>query len=109
MLTFVNKKRPAQEAKSASSARRGQAISGQSGKISPILHLQRTISNHAVLQLLRDKTIQTKLQISQPGDEYEREADRVAEQVMRMPDAALAEPVTGDAPPTISRLQRKCD
>jgi hypothetical protein len=30
--------------------------------------------------------IQTKLAISQPGDEYEQEADRVAEQVMRMPD-----------------------
>jgi len=29
--------------------------------------------------------IQTKLAISQPGDKYEQEADRVAEQVMRMP------------------------
>jgi hypothetical protein len=109
MLTFVNKKKPTQEAKSASSARLGQAISGQSSKISPILHLLRTIGNQAALQLLRDRTIQAKLQISQAGDEYEREADRVAEQVMRMPDTALAEPVTGDAPPQISRLQRKCD
>jgi hypothetical protein len=30
--------------------------------------------------------IQTKLAINQPGDEYEQEADRVSEQVMRMPD-----------------------
>ncbi len=29
--------------------------------------------------------IQTKLAVSQPGDVYEQEADRVAEQVMRMP------------------------
>jgi hypothetical protein len=29
--------------------------------------------------------IQTKLKVSQPGDDYEQEADRVAEQVMRMP------------------------
>jgi hypothetical protein len=29
--------------------------------------------------------IQTKLAVSQPGDIYEREADRVAEEVMRMP------------------------
>lgn len=29
--------------------------------------------------------VQTKLAISQPGDEYEQEADRVAEQVMRLP------------------------
>jgi hypothetical protein len=30
-------------------------------------------------------TIQTKLAINQPGDEYEQEADRISEQVMRMP------------------------
>ena len=28
---------------------------------------------------------QAKLRINEPGDEYEQEADRVAEQVMRMP------------------------
>jgi hypothetical protein len=41
--------------------------------------------------------IQTKLAINQPGDEYEQEADRVAEQVMRMPD------------PVIQRKCAKCD
>lgn len=30
--------------------------------------------------------VQAKLTIGQPGDKYEQEADRVAEQVMRMPD-----------------------
>ena len=30
--------------------------------------------------------IPAKLKIGQPGDKYEREADRVAEQVMRMPE-----------------------
>lgn len=34
-------------------------------------------------------TIQTKLAINAPGDEYEQEADRVAEQVMRMPEPKL--------------------
>jgi outer membrane protein OmpA-like peptidoglycan-associated protein len=34
----------------------------------------------------RPPLIQTKLTINQPADEYEQEADRVAEQVMRMPD-----------------------
>lgn len=33
---------------------------------------------------LLGKPLQTKLRINEPGDEYEREADRVAEQVMRM-------------------------
>ncbi len=40
-----------------------------------ILYLQRTIGNQAVLRL-----IQTKLKTSQPGDQHEQEADRVAEQ-----------------------------
>ncbi len=33
--------------------------------------------------------IQTKLGINKPGDEYEREADRISEQVMRMPEPRL--------------------
>jgi hypothetical protein len=33
--------------------------------------------------------IRTKLAINKPGDEYEQEADRIAEQVMRMPDLQL--------------------
>lgn len=43
--------------------------------------------------------IQPKLTINQPGDRYEREADRVAEQVMRMPEPQLQrllEDKTGD-------------
>ena len=39
--------------------------------------------------------LQGKLQISRPGDAYEREADSVAERIMRMPDTTV-------------RLQRKC-
>ena len=34
-------------------------------------------------------TIQTKLAISKPGDEHEHEADRVAKQVMQMPQPQL--------------------
>jgi hypothetical protein len=41
------------------------------------------------------KTVQAKLNISKPGDPYEQEADRVAEQVMRMPEPGVL-------------LQRKC-
>lgn len=54
--------------------------------------------------------MQTKLQVSRPGDQYEQEADRVADQVMRMPDPTAArEPIIGGALPRISRLQRKCE
>ena len=35
------------------------------------------------------RPVQTKLTINKPGDEYEQEADRVAEQVVRMPERRL--------------------
>jgi hypothetical protein len=45
-----------------------------------ILTLQRTMGNRAVTRL-----IQAKLTVGPAGDQYEQEADQVAEQVMRMP------------------------
>lgn len=39
---------------------------------------------------LLGKPLQTKLYINEPGDEYEQEADRVARQVMRVPDAEVS-------------------
>jgi hypothetical protein len=33
--------------------------------------------------------LQTKLKISEPGDRYEQEADRIAEEVMRMPEPSI--------------------
>ena len=51
-----------------------------------ILFLQRTIGNQAVGRLIRSGALQAKLRIGQPRDIYEQEADRVAEQVMRMPE-----------------------
>jgi len=50
-----------------------------------ILFFQRTIGNQAVQRMVRSGALQAKLKIGQPGDRYEQEADRVAEQVMRMP------------------------
>jgi hypothetical protein len=35
--------------------------------------------------LIKSRALQAKLRIGQPNDIYEQEADRVAEQVMRMP------------------------
>ncbi|MDJ0753610.1 MAG: DUF4157 domain-containing protein [Ardenticatenaceae bacterium] len=41
---------------------------------------------HHFNQIAISPQIQTKLSISQPGDKFEEEADRVADQIMRMPD-----------------------
>ena len=39
--------------------------------------------------MLHPPLVQAKLTINQPGDEYEQEANRIAEQIMRMPDPVL--------------------
>ncbi len=49
--------------------------------------------------------LQPKLQINQPGDRYEQEADAMADRVMRMSSNSVIQPVTG----LIGRsVQRKC-
>ena len=68
--------------------------------VHPILQLQQTIGNQAVQRLLRSRTIQAKLSISQPGDIYEQEADRVADQML----AAAANRAVSGAPPRIQRF-----
>ncbi len=54
--------------------------------------LQSAMGNQAVLRMMsgRRPVLQTKLAVNEPGDRYEQEADRVAEQVMRMPESAIA-------------------
>jgi hypothetical protein len=49
--------------------------------------------------------IQPKLEIGAANDHFEQEADRVADEVMSSPDAAVGASVTGTAP----TVQRACD
>lgn len=51
----------------------------------PTLHAQRA----EIRAILRTPRVQAKLTIGQLGDRYEQEADRVAEQVMAMPEPRL--------------------
>jgi hypothetical protein len=60
---------------------------------------EQTASNQALQYLLRTHAAQAKLTVNIPNDEYEREADRVADHVMRLSIGAA------DGPPNI---QRKC-
>lgn len=64
-----------------------------------LLHLQDRIGNRAAASV-----IQAKLQVSEPGDVYEQEADRVAEEVTRS-SPAKDSGGESEAPP---RVQRKC-
>ncbi len=77
-----------------------------------LLGLQRTHGNRFVQQTLRSSIIQAKLSISEPEDEYEMEADRVADQVMRMQDAPghNTDGLRGqNSRLSIQRLCKECD
>lgn len=60
--------------------------------------------NQVVLRMLSHcpPAIQKKLKINEPGDQHEQEADRLADQVMRMPDAAISSFATREV------VQRRC-
>jgi Domain of unknown function (DUF4157) len=81
----------------------------QPNPYSKILSLQRMAGNRAVEQILgkgailqrkcacgsgcpscqEEPEIQTKLKINEPGDRYEQEADRIADEIMRMPEPSV--------------------
>jgi hypothetical protein len=64
--------------------------------------VQQTLGNRAALRLLRSGAVQAKLTVSRPDDVYEQEADRMADEVLRMP-----EPVVQTKPLSIFPLLRK--
>jgi hypothetical protein len=52
-----------------------------------VKHLQRTVGNRATIGLLARSTgLQAKFRLGPAGDQYEQEADRVAQQVVRQVD-----------------------
>lgn len=92
-------------AQAAASAVREPAPAGPAG----VLAMQRGVGNQAVMRLLEHRAaaprgVQAKLVVGAAGDPFEREADRVAEQVMRTPDADPAGGTT--APPVVEEVVR---
>ena len=75
--------------------------------IDQILHLQRTVGNRAVQKLFSSGALQTKLRIGQPNDKYEQEADRVADEVMRMPEPEVQRQVEPEEEEEEETLQAK--
>jgi len=57
----------------------------------PFLQVQDLIGNHGLLRLADGTPLQRRLEVGAPDDEYEREADRVADEVMTMPDVGSRE------------------
>jgi hypothetical protein len=94
MHTFAQKPKATQQATPAKSTIPGRAHLGQSREVNSILHHFARISVTA-------PPIQRKPTISSPGDPFEREADDVADRVMRMVELT---PI-GSTP---AAIQRKC-
>ena len=95
MSCLTKSTRPNSLDKQSSSAKSAKRASLRQSRTEQPL-LRHESSNQAQLQLLR--SLQAKLTISTPGDKYEQEADRVADQVMRMPEPGRGSP----------QIQRAC-
>ena len=87
--------RPVEATRQTTASTPGTSQSPIREAVHPILKLQQAIGNQLVQRLLRSGRLQAKLTISQPGDTYEQEADRVADQVM--------------SSASVPSIRRKCD
>src|ERR1043165_7687762 len=93
------------KANSSDAAQRTWTSSVAARQPTPVLsRLQHTLGNRSV-----GRVIQAKLNISRPGDTYEQEADRVADQVMRMPEPAAFGGAAPQPPPAIQRMCAGCE
>ena len=68
----------------------GQDIFFRQGEYSPGSSSARELLAHELTHVVQQtEKVQPKLTIGEPGDKYEQEADRVAQQVLRMPETSL--------------------
>jgi Domain of unknown function (DUF4157) len=119
MRAFEPKQKSDHKTKPVRHPKPGQEVSERSHAVSPSIYLQWATGNQAINQMLwtpdsvegdsdpkatahfahdasrnsmdgsRTERVQTKLTVNAQGDIYEQEANRVADQVMRMPEPQL--------------------
>lgn len=101
MRLSLPKRNPRQTSSSPTRPRKPPAAQTHNRQI----HLQRTLGNQAAQRL------QTKLNVAPPGDRHEQEADRVAAQVMRMPEPKKASPCScgGECAPCRTKQAGQAD
>ena len=73
-----------------------------------LLHLQQFVGNRATQGLLSAGLLQAKLRIGPTGDSFEREADRMADAVLRMPKPGAGGNATQVAQVRSGNVQRVC-
>src|SRR5262245_31926507 len=95
MRTFAQRPSTTRQVTSPGTAVRARSHFGHGHEATSLLHPEHTVAGsppfghdfgRIPVRPPPPVQIQKKLAISWPGDEYEQEADRVAEQVMRMPE-----------------------
>ncbi|NIM15091.1 MAG: hypothetical protein GTO45_24270 [Candidatus Aminicenantes bacterium] len=81
--------------------------------VKQILYLQKTIGNWAVTRLFQTGAIQARFKIGKPNDVHEKEADKMANEVVTMSEPVSAPPEKrvekkgNEAPQTMPLLQRE--
>src|SRR5262245_45906757 len=75
---------------------------------SPRYDLHRALGNQG-MQRVRSGLVQAKLTVNDPNDAYEHEADRVADEVLRMPEPGGRSLGASSALPRIQRLCSHCE
>ena len=73
-----------------------------------LLHLQQAVGNRATQGLLNAGLLQAKLRIGPAGDSFEREADRMADAVLRMPEPVTEENTSSVGQAQSDNVQRVC-
>jgi hypothetical protein len=105
MRTFAQRKNQPQEQETFSVARPNLDVARPNHREHLILRLQQGVGNQAVQRMLHTNNeslagLQSKLRVNEPGDIYEKEADRMADQVL----AAPAHSAVISTPPRIQRF-----
>jgi Domain of unknown function (DUF4157) len=105
-MRMSRSKQETKEGAAISSASPRSSLARTAEPIAPmasLLALQPTHGNRFVQRLLGSGLIQTKLTVSEPEDPHEQEADRVADQIMRMQEPEVSEQ------PDHPNIHRVCD
>ncbi len=90
-----------------SPATKVKAVAPLNSPYDQVTSLQRTLGNQAVQRLFKAGKLQAALKIGQPNDTYEQEADRVTDQVMRMPTPLLSRKCSSCAKEEELNIRRK--
>jgi hypothetical protein len=86
---FTAKTSEAEKKKSSSHHQSSNFRQSAYSPLDQIMRLQRTIGNQAVQKLFRSGAIQAKMEIGQPDDIFEGQAERIADLAMQVPESII--------------------